>query len=434
MKLLSNKLRVINTSSVEITELSIESFYRKDIRLGSMDTLMDEIEYDFRHFPFASYRRNAGEYDGKIMIQVGGRTYASIPDPDPNLLKHSGSFALDGGGQLRYELAVRQRGRFADLTLSFLDNFSTNNWMSRLPDDRLLTQLAIPGTHDSSTFLNALPYVNTQWVWDNFVRQLAEGVRFLDIRVAKNPDGSWMLCHGPVPLAGTFDLVAAALHAFLAANPTETVVVSIKEDNTHFHSSRTNLEIFNDYRGRYPHLRWFTDNRIPRLGEVRGKAVFLRRFGVQPHEQPLGIQASSGWRDESTIDISPHNDQVLVIQDRYESDNPEAKYRWGNDYLGRSSRHNHNVLYLNFFSAVYLGIVGWAPPTPGIPPVIANGYLQFYWDCGPRTRWIDGVNGRLSRQLDYIHTSWPSKARGIIILDYYSSYGGLAWRVIRLNN
>ena len=112
------------------------------------------------------------------------------------------------------------------------------NWMSLLPDERYLSELNIPGTHDSGT-------ANVEGSWNSsfnivscqkyFIQQqLYAGVRSLDIRTAWNNDSKDMVlvhgndftvCHTPNhgnnAKNKTFRSVLDTIIAYLAAHPTE---------------------------------------------------------------------------------------------------------------------------------------------------------------------------------------------------------------------
>ena len=114
-----------------------------------------------------------------------------------------------------------------------------------------LNQLALPGTHDSGTYvLNPLrPSPDNSLViqilylvgaavvvpWStaqdlDLGQQLTAGVRYLDLRVCADQSGGLSFCHaffGP-PVSVAFD----AVNAFLAANPQEVVIL----DFNHFYA------------------------------------------------------------------------------------------------------------------------------------------------------------------------------------------------------
>jgi 1-phosphatidylinositol phosphodiesterase len=82
--------------------------------------------------------------------------------------------------------------------------------------------------------------------------------------------------HGPRPQRSSLTTLLHTLHAFLTAHPTETFLLSIKEEIPPFHP-QFSLKVYQAFQ---PYLAkfWFVDERIPSLGEVRGKGMILSRF------------------------------------------------------------------------------------------------------------------------------------------------------------
>jgi 1-phosphatidylinositol phosphodiesterase len=68
---------------------------------------------------------------------------------------------------------------------SLLD-FSLSSWMANIPDDTLLSNITVPGTHDSCAESN-IPFVRTQYL--SITKQMEAGLRFLDLRVRVHSDG-----------------------------------------------------------------------------------------------------------------------------------------------------------------------------------------------------------------------------------------------------
>lgn len=170
---------------------------------------------------------------------------------------------------------------------SYLALFSSANlasWMSELKNESPLSALSIPGTHNSPTCHNALPSVRCQAV--SVEDQLNNGVRFLDIRVqVESPEDptkdTLVLVHSvfPISLTGNkyFRDLVNTVQAFLARNPTETVIMSLKREGTGKGTDQQLSKILRDhYAGDVNH--WFTAPRIPILGEARSKIVIIRRF------------------------------------------------------------------------------------------------------------------------------------------------------------
>jgi 1-phosphatidylinositol phosphodiesterase len=79
---------------------------------------------------------------------------------------------------------------------SLLD-FSLNSWMADIPDDTLLSNITVPGTHDSCAESN-IPFVRTQYL--SITKQMEAGLRFLDLRVRVHADGQLYMYHGGIPI------------------------------------------------------------------------------------------------------------------------------------------------------------------------------------------------------------------------------------------
>jgi len=198
-----------------------------------------------------------------------------------------------------------------------------NSWMSGLPDNLSLSHMSIPGTHDSSTFLagllSAVTWVSlpthlaqeyVQCQSKDFPTQLGLGIRFLDLRVTRSGD-ALILCHGKVPLLQPLQYALDAVKAFLSRNPTETVVVSIKNDGNDSVDDILSRIVSS---GAYP---FYTGVAVPTLGEVRGRMVLINRITAKEN---LGIYI--GFPDNTTksVTCTQHDGSTLefAIQDDYE--------------------------------------------------------------------------------------------------------------------
>jgi len=181
--------------------------------------------------------------------------------------------------------------------------------MTALPSHLPLTALSIPGTHNSACHFTALPSVRCQAA--PIAQQLAAGVRFLDVRVqvraaaASGAGGdtsssseagaaALVLVHGAfaVSLRGrkTFGaVVLAPVSAFLAAHPGECVVLSVKREGAGAASDEAlSRTLYARYVAR-DEGGWWVEERMPCLGEARGRIVLMRRF--RGHDGGWGIDA-----------------------------------------------------------------------------------------------------------------------------------------------
>lgn len=84
--------------------------------------------------------------------------------------------------------------------------------------------------------------------------------------------------HGVRSQLVTFTSVLFEIHAFLASHPTETLLVSLKEEVPPLHALFPELV----WSALQPHVDkfWFLSSRLPNLGEVRGRAMVMPRFPI----------------------------------------------------------------------------------------------------------------------------------------------------------
>ena len=88
------------------------------------------------------------------------------------------------------------------------------DWMAGAADARLLSELSIPGTHDSGAQYEPYPGLSKNQDL-TIAQQLAAGVRYLDIR-CRNVDDRFSIYHGSIDQGQTFDDVLATLFAAIA--------------------------------------------------------------------------------------------------------------------------------------------------------------------------------------------------------------------------
>ena len=203
-------------------------------------------------------------------------------------------------------------------------------WMSALPDTTPISKINIPGTHDSASRFVSVSWI-TKCQHTDIPHQLNMGVRLLDIRMELKND-TFVAVHAIIDCRKkrflfsekiTFTDVLNDCITFLDENPSETLLMSIKEDDGH------NGDVF--YEKFYKQFialhkdRWFLQNRFPTLGECRGKIVLLRRcgLGIMQTDEEQGLDFSH-WPDqgnrqscEPKICDMQNGLTKTVIQDRY---------------------------------------------------------------------------------------------------------------------
>lgn len=229
------------------------------------------------------------------------------------------------------------------------------DWMSPISDERPLSLINIPGTHDSGTRF-IFPDYFLQDQDSSISRQLENGYRYLDVRVALNKAGNDLVivhafgtCRTGAALwsdALTYDSVVADTLAFLEAHPRETVIFCVKPERAGDDVSAVRELL--EQKVSESSDRWFTENRIPTLGETRGKIVLFRRY-----EGDLGL--SFDWADqgdetvlEDPIAVAGMDTFTLAVQDRYHYG---VRDKWNAVlYTLQNTTATENTFCLNFLS------------------------------------------------------------------------------------
>ena len=244
------------------------------------------------------------------------------------------------------------KGNFSNSNLKSSANaqllsFSLNSWMSVVADQTSIAAISIPGTHDSgATQEQVAGTAKCQNL--SITDQLNAGVRYLDIR-CRHIDNAFAIHHGAIYQNLNFNDVLNACINFLNSHPTETIIMSVKEEHTPSNNTRSFEQTFDAYVQQNP-AKWDLGNNIPTLGSIRGKIRLLRRFSGS---SPKGIDATA-WADNTTFDIN--NAATLKVQDFYNVNDVNTKWTRVETLLNEAKNDVSNRLYLNYASGYKAGI------------------------------------------------------------------------------
>ncbi|WP_189950913.1 phosphatidylinositol-specific phospholipase C [Streptomyces roseolus] len=262
-------------------------------------------------------------------------------------------------------------------TTSALD---TRAWMAAHADGTALARLTIPGTHDSGARFGG-PWAACQNT--TVAQQLDSGVRFLDVR-CRVTGGSFAIHHGASYQNMMFGDVLVACRDFLAAHPSETVLMRVKQEYSE-ESDATFRAVFDDYldrRGWRPLFR--IGDAPPLLGEARGRVVLLADNGGLP-----GLR----WADP----------RYFAVQDDWNA-LPDAKYPKIQEHF-RAAVARPGPLYVNFVST--------------------SAYLPPRWNSDRLNPWVHGF-------LDGAELAGRT-GLGIVPLDFPATRTGLVESLLRHN-
>lgn len=221
-------------------------------------------------------------------------------------------------------------------------------WMKDLSNDTIISDMSIPGTHDSGA---------TRSIFDvagkcqdmSIVNQLKIGVRFLDLRLQLVKD-ELRIVHSFVDQKLLFKNVLKDISDFIKENSSEFIIISIKEDAD---SKKSTVSFYDKVLEELNKFDNITGSALPTtLGEARGKIFILNRFT----SESIGINAYFGWKDSTSFELGD-----LYVQDNYCLESVDVKKQDIINTLNYSLTSNKLVLnftscYLeNSFPPLYAG-------------------------------------------------------------------------------
>ena len=235
----------------------------------------------------------------------------------------------------------------------------SEDWMKELPDDRVISEILLPGTHDSATRNVQLPYFSK--CQNLSIReQLDAGFRYLDIRLALSEDGV-KLVHGFTDCTESFGPFAKTLmlssvlsdcYDFLQEHPTELIVFVAANQGKEEETEKLQNALLSAVNERPD--AWLLTDHLPTVGEARGKIVLFIRY---PDDADLGQEAGLPlrWAEQDNrtpatlhTETVPQGPYTLCVQDRYKY-GTENKWLAFLSGLGNSEASGDSIS-LNFLS------------------------------------------------------------------------------------
>ena len=233
------------------------------------------------------------------------------------------------------------------------------NWMSLIADDRKLSSINIPGTHDSCTFNMAFKYsfsCQNSTIHD----QLETGFRFLDLRVEidqlQDKSQAYMVhgigyCNDDKGNKLKLEDVLDDIYRFLEENSSETVIIMLTNEK----DKNTPAEVYEYISNLIEEKNecWYTGNTIPTLGEVRGKVVFCSRMNLDDYGERLGIDfnwpAQTGTGSDTEALCYSINDTEYIWAQNYSD--YDIKNKWlAFEKLLDNCKAGDNAFSINYLS------------------------------------------------------------------------------------
>lgn len=288
------------------------------------------------------------------------------------------------------------------------------DWMAHIRGDVRLTELAIPGTHDTMTSQCEDPYYRTQNL--SLSEQLETGVRFVDLRLTRN----MVAAHREWISTITFNAIHRTLADFLHNHPGETVLARIQNANEAkddygpyaeaLKASLANADGLFHYFGSTTNWPVGENPPWPALDQVRGRVVAIE---CSPPDLGVSCTGSTRWAADW------HGNPRLRIQDDWDGPTVEDKLA----AIGAMARPNQagaaavtsDVLLLNHISA-----------TNGVP----GNPLGYAKQLNP------AATGLLVELAETNHRDQCNQGTGVYIFDFIDpttaettiSVNNLVWR------
>ena len=226
-------------------------------------------------------------------------------------------------------------------------------WMSKLPDTAKLHELSLPGTHNSGA---------THSIFDltgrcqdmSIKKQLNIGVRFFDIRLQLVKD-KLNIVHSFIDQKQRFSSTIKELYTFIKNNPSEFLIISIKQEEASKKSTKSFENALIDTLTPYTDVV-DTCVALPQtVKDACGKIFIISRY----KDNTIGVSAGSGWKDSTTFTLNG-----LYIQDNYCIDEIDIKKKDIISTIEYSTTNTQNIV-LNFLSCY---IDGAFPPSYAVTP------------------------------------------------------------------
>ena len=285
------------------------------------------------------------------------------------------------------------------------------DWMSQLDDNTYLSQVSIPGTHDSATgegwsgILGSMFGPSMGLTQDlSITGQLDCGVRAFDLRPCVDGD-KLVINHGILPTQAKFPETLKLLCQFVTDHPTEFVIVVMRhETDGDDNNSQWSTMMVNCLNSDDVHPQLADYKRDITVGELRGKVLVLSRDKYA--NTPVG-GFISGWghqADYVTGSIKGSNgvSGTLYVQDFYEvMENMTAKLNGIVKLLNFSTKNKVKSAYKHLTVCINS----------------ASGYTASASSDGNR----DNAAQCNKKIIDYLADETHAGPTGIIFMDFAGS-------------
>ncbi|AYV25146.1 1-phosphatidylinositol phosphodiesterase precursor [Streptomyces sp. ADI95-16] len=268
---------------------------------------------------------------------------------------------------------------------------SLSDWMADIPDTVKLTDMSIPGTHESCALHDTWSFGYATCQEWSLPQQLAAGVRFVDIRcrvVGSGTGRSFAVHHGDVYQKLMFGDAMQQCWDFLQAHPGETILMRLSQTKSNESAADFRWVFENSYAAWL--YRFHIATSVPALGQVRGKIVLMTR---DPYIGGLNLGSSP-------FDTQDYWDRPTIAYKKQLVSNQLAK--------AINAGPSRSQMFMNYTSAN-------SGPQYGVTP------LDYAKEVNPHTL----------AELNRLYS--PGGRTGVVAMDFINRQSAVTGAIIRMN-
>lgn len=196
-----------------------------------------------------------------------------------------------------------------------LPQYPPEKWMSFIPDNIPVSNLKIPGTHDSGT--GCVPYNKIMNKMISFAAQCQDldiptqfqhGIRYIDVRLKCEKNGDLYFYHKILKYNVTFSDILNEISKFFDKNPSECILMRLHREDGDPGSKYHNDKISDEY---------FIDNVVKNLTEFSDRE---RQKRINEREQ-MRPNSNRNNENENSIEEDSDDEYLSAVYNE-EDDNP----------------------------------------------------------------------------------------------------------------
>ncbi|KZZ90529.1 PLC-like phosphodiesterase, TIM beta/alpha-barrel domain protein [Moelleriella libera RCEF 2490] len=279
------------------------------------------------------------------------------------------------------------------------------DWMAKLPDKVRLTDISIPGTHETMTYSirGKLQCQNAR-----LKTQLRAGIRYIDIRL-RLVDNKLQVYHANTYTKHSFHEVLDTVFKFLDRHPKEALIMRIREEQEPKGKNTVSFETalrkaLGSPAGQKHIWDYKPQDRLPRLGQMRSKVLILQNF-LTDAQKKGGHKGKAPPEQPGNFGVAWKNKDRMALQDVYNVGKHNiirTKWRITKEALRTALRapHSDRRLFISHSSAAVT-----------IKPITAAR--------GPKGSRRKGMNELTTRWLTYKKKGKKPVGRvGVVVFDF----------------